>query len=146
MSQSCPISLKLVDGTIARINAFWITSLVLLFLATSQVGLLYFLFLDFIIRLSGYLNYSLVFLTSRFVKKIFGLKTKMTDGAAKKLAAYFGLVFIGLMIFCWLFDLHVALHVTAFILLTCSSLEVLFNYCVGCKIYYIFKKLHIQRG
>jgi len=89
----------------------------------------------------GYHSWSLIFYASKLVKKLFSLKTQMTDTAAKKLAASFGLCFVLLMsIFS---DLHLdkALYITSTILLICSSLEVVFNYCLGCEIYHIYKKL-----
>ena len=141
MARSCPVSFKQVDGTIARINATFITLLVLLFLFTSYISILYFLVLDFGLRVFGYHSWSLIFHSSKLVKKLFSLKTHMTDAAAKKLAASFGLVFVILMSF--FSDLHwdKALYVTSTILLICSSLEVVFNYCLGCEIYHIYKKL-----
>lgn len=141
MARSCPVSFEQVDGTIARINAVFITLLVSLFLFTTYTNILYFLVLDFGLRVFGYHSLSVIFHVSRLVKKIFALKTHMTDAAAKKLAASFGLFFVVLMsVFS---DLHLdkALYITSTILLICSSLEVVFNYCLGCEIYHIYKKL-----
>ena len=145
MARSCPISSKQIDGTIARINAVFITLLIIIFLLTSNTIILYFLAIDFLLRLSNYKSWSLIFIFSTGVKKLFTLKTKMTDAAAKKLAALFGLVFIVVMIIFTSLDLDIALYITAAILLYCTSLEVLFNYCVGCEIYHIFKKINHKR-
>ncbi|MGE4471554.1 MAG: DUF4395 family protein [Sulfuricurvum sp.] len=38
--------------------------------------------------------------------------------------------------------LNVAVNLIAAIFLVCASLELLFGYCVACKIYYIAKKLY----
>lgn len=141
MARSCPISFKQIDGTIARINAIFITLLVVIFLITSNVFILYFLAIDFLLRLSNYKSFSPIFNLSKNVKKIFSLKTHMTDAGAKRLAAYFGLTFVLLMSILSNLNLDFALYATAVILLCCSSLEVLFNYCVGCEIYHIYQKL-----
>jgi hypothetical protein len=146
MARSCPLSFKQIDGTIARINAVFITLLVVMFLITSNEFILYFLAIDFLLRLSNYKSFSPIFNLSKNVKKLFSLKTNMTDAGAKRLAAYFGLIFIVLMSILSNLNLDVALYITATILLFCSSLEVLFNYCVGCEIYHIYKKLNYERS
>lgn len=141
MARSCPVSFEQVDGTIARINAVFITLLVSLFLFTSYTNILYFLVLDFGVRVFGYHFWSLIFHASKLVKKLFSLKTHKTDAAAKKLAASFGLCFVLLMSVFSELHLDKALYITSTILLICSSLEVVFNYCLGCEIYHIYKKL-----
>lgn len=141
MSKSCPISLKQIDGTIVRINAFIITILVLSFLISSNVLILYFIFIDFIIRVSKYNTYSLVFNFSKAIKKIFKLKTKMTDSGSKRWAMFFGLFFMFITIILYSLDLKVALYISIIFLLICSSLEAFFSFCLGCEIYYIYKKL-----
>jgi hypothetical protein len=145
MARSCPISFKQIDGTIARINAVFITLLVILFSSTSANIILYILALDFAIRLSKFKKYSPIANFSKFIKKLLKLKTKMTDAAAKKLAAFFGLFFIVIMAFLSNMGLNVALYTTTAILLTCSSLEVFFNYCLGCEIYHLYKKLFYKK-
>jgi len=144
MARSCPKSFKQIDGTIARINATFITLFVILFLITSNEVILYALTLDFILRLSGFKSFSPIFNLSSSIKKLLHLKTKMTDAGAKRLAAIFGLSFMLIMAIFSNFELDIALYVTAAILLSCSSLEVLFNYCVGCEIYHIYKKINIK--
>jgi len=141
MAHSCPVSFRQIDGTIARINAIFITLLVGIFLWTSFLSILYFLVLDFGFRVFGYHSWSPIFHASKLIKKLFSLKTHMTDGAAKKLAASFGLFFVLLMSVFGSLHLDKALYITSTILLICSSLEVLFNYCLGCEIYHIYKKL-----
>ncbi|MFT5662157.1 MAG: hypothetical protein ACI9TV_002805 [Sulfurimonas sp.] len=142
MSQSCPITFKRIDGNVARIGAFFVVTLVVLYLATSFILFLYILALDFITRL--YLNkeFSIIFQLSKTVKKILKIKTMMTDAGAKRLAATFGLMFSVLLIIEAHFSLDIALYITATILLICASMEVLFDYCVGCKVYYIIKKIY----
>ena len=145
MAQSCPISFKQIDGTIARINAFFITLLVVIFSFTSIDIILYILIFDFAIRLSELKAYSPISNLSKLVKKIFKLKTKMTDAAAKRLAAFFGLFFLLLMTTLSYLSYNVTLYLVTMVLLTCSSLEVLFNYCLGCEIYHIYKKITFKK-
>ncbi len=142
MSQSCPISLFKVDAKIARINAFFITLLLIAFLLTFNRIILYFLFYDFLVRLFLNKRYSLVYRLSKVIKKVLHLKTEMVDGGAKRLATYFGFAFVALLIIQTWLHLSVFLYLTAAVLLTCTTLEVLFNYCIGCKIYYLIKKIY----
>jgi len=143
MARSCPISFKEIDGTIARINAMFITLLIVTFFITAYTSILYFLVIDLGVRLFGYYNFSLIFNFSKLVKKIFFLKTKMTDAGAKRLATFFGLFFVLLMSVLSNFHFDNALYITGIILLICSSLEMLFNYCLGCEIYHIYQKIKL---
>ncbi len=143
MTRSCPISFKQIDGTIARINAIFITLLVILFMLTYNQFILYFLAIDFLFRLTDYKKFSLISTLSTKTKILLSLETKMTDAAAKKLAAIFGLVFVIVMIVLNSLGLYMALNIVGLILLSCSSLEVLFNYCLGCEIYHLYKKTKV---
>ena len=114
---------------------------VVLFLITSEIFLLYNLAIDFYIRIYGNRKYSLIFQLSKLVKKTFNIKKSITDGAAKRLAAQFGLAFSIILIVEAQLSINVALYITASILLFCASLEFIFDYCVGCKVYYLTKRL-----
>ncbi|MDY0052714.1 MAG: DUF4395 domain-containing protein [Aliarcobacter sp.] len=144
MSKSCPISLKQIDETIIRINAFIITILVLCFLISSNKFILYFIFIDFIIRVSKYNRFSLVLNFSKVIKKVFNLKTKMTDSGPKRWAMFFGLFFIFIIIILYSLDFKIALYLSIVFLLICSSLEAFFSFCLGCEIYYIYKKIRLN--
>jgi len=139
--QACPISYKQIDGTIARINAFFITLLVVIFLYTSLSVVAYILSIDFFIRLYVNKKFSPIFNLSRITKKILNLRTNLTEAAPKRLAAYFGLFFSMFISVESTLGLYETAYITSLILLFCSSLELFFNYCLGCKIYYIVKKI-----
>ena len=142
MSQACPLAFRLIDGTLARISTVGVSLFVLLFLFTHQSGFLFFVLVDFIMRLYGFKKYSLILNAAILIKKIFAFKTEMTDAGAKRLAAHFGVLFIILLILESFFSLHVMLYITAAIFLLCSGLEIVFGYCIGCKIYFIVKKIY----
>lgn len=145
MQRSCPVSLKHIDATVARINAVFITLFVVLFLFTSYKLILIILACDFCIRIFGWGKYSPISNLSVATKKMLHLKTRMSDPAPKKLAAFFGLTFLLLMILLSFLNFTFALYTTATILLICTSLEVVFNYCVGCEIYHIYKKIPLKK-
>ncbi len=139
--QACPISYKQIDGTIARINAFFITLSVVIFLYTSLSIVTYILTIDFFIRLYINKKFSPIFNLSKITKKILNLRTNLTETAPKRLAAYFGLFFSIFISVESTLGLYETAYITSLILLFCSSLELFFNYCLGCKIYYIIKKI-----
>lgn len=141
MQHSCPVSFQQIDGTIARINAFFITVFVVLFLLTNQALILLVLIYDFAVRLFVSNKLSLVFHLSSMCKRLFALHTNKTDGAPKRVAAFFGLFFISLMLILHVANFEFALYVTAAVLLFCSTLEVTINYCLGCEIYHIYNKI-----
>ncbi len=141
-SQSCPMSFQQIDATIARIGAFFVCCLVLSFFATNSIVLLYILAVDFYIRIYSNKSYSLIYQLSKFIKKIFKLETKLTDSAAKRLAAQFGLLFSLVLIVLAHLELTMALYPIAITLLACASLEFIFEYCIGCKVYYVIKKIY----
>lgn len=142
MSQACPLAFRLIDGTLARISALFVALFVLLFLFTNQSGFLFFILIDFMMRLYGFKKYSLVLNAAILTKKIFALQTAMTDAGAKRLAAHFGVLFVVLLIIESFLALHVTLYLTALSFLLCTALEIFFGYCIGCKIYYIIKKIY----
>ena len=142
MSQACPINYHNVDGTLFRITSFFTALFVVLFLATSQLLIIYFLVIDFWMRLFGCKQYSWVIWLASGVQKMFKLPAKKTDGAAKRLAGIFGFFFmIALMVESY-FQTQILIFITAGIFLTCSSLEVFFEYCIGCEIYFFIKKIY----
>ena len=137
MQESCPVSFKKVDGAIIRINSFWVSLGVVLFLYTNSPIWLYILFYDFSMRLYGKKIFSPLSHLSIFTKKILKIESDISDAAAKRLAAHFGLLFVFLLILTSYLELQIAIYAVASIFLFCASLELLFNYCIGCKIYFL---------
>lgn len=113
------------------------------YLFSSQIFFIYVLGLDLIIRLFINKRFSPIQQISRFVKNLVGAKTHNTDAGAKRLAAYFALAFAWTVIALHGFDYIYAAKIVSVIFVSCSTLEFFFNYCVGCKIYYIYKKLTV---
>ncbi|CAI6149296.1 MAG: hypothetical protein SPLUMA1_SPLUMAMAG1_00831 [uncultured Sulfurimonas sp.] len=139
-NKSCPISLVSIDSNIARINAFYTGMLVLAFSLTLQVPILYFLILDFSTRLFYKREYSFLFILSSATKDILKLKSVKVDAAPKILANYFGLIFAVLITLTALLELTSIMYILVIVLLICVFLEVVFNYCLGCEIYHLYKK------
>lgn len=142
-NKSCPISLISVDGNIARVNAFYVGTLFSLYLITTSSVLVYFLIIDFMIRLFLNKNYSPLFLLSKTTKEVLSLQNDIVDAAPKRLASFFGLVFLVTIALLNLLHLTLLFYIFSVILLLCITLEVLFSYCLGCEIYHLYKKIFV---
>ena len=142
MANACPLNFVKVDSNIARFSSLFVAMLVLFYLYTGNVFILYFLAFDFIMKLFLNPGVSPIHMLATFLKGFFKIKSKFTDGGAKKLAGFFGLFFVFLLIIThylhiWNLSLGIAI-----VFLSCSLLDVFFNFCIGCKIYYIIKKIY----
>ena len=140
-NKSCPISLVSVDSNMARINAFYVGLFFSIYILTSFSPLIYFLVIDFSTRIFLRKEYSLTYTLAYFTKKSLNLKNTPVDGAPKKLASYFGLLFISLVAVVNVFDSSFLFYTLSLILLACIFLEVVFSYCLGCEIYHLYQKI-----
>ncbi|MDY0120474.1 MAG: DUF4395 domain-containing protein [Sulfurimonas sp.] len=141
MAYNCPLTFQKVESHISRLSSFLVSSLIIAYLITSNVYILYFLLIDFLIRLYMDKSYSLIFLFAKAIKNILALKDSFCDGGAKRLAAYFGLLFVFLLIATHYLDQWLVSLAIAAIFLVCSLLDVLFDFCIGCKVYYLIKRV-----
>jgi hypothetical protein len=142
MSYSCPVSFERIESNTSRLSSFIVSICVIYYFLTFNVLIAYFLFFDFSIRLFYKKEYSLIHLVSATIKKSFRIKDKYVDSGAKKLAGIFALIFIFLLIIANHMDYKAFAFVVGGIFVLCSLLDAFLNYCVGCKIYYIIKKIY----
>jgi len=141
MAPTCPIAFRQIDGTIVRINAVTLSLLLIAYLISSQIIFIYILGVDLMIRLFINKRLSPINQISRLIKMAIRAKTNNTDAGAKRLAAYFALGFSLGIITLHSFGLVNEAKGLSSVFILFSSLEVIFNYCVGCKIYFIYKRL-----
>jgi len=142
MATACPLNFKKVDANLSRFAALVVALLVMLYLFTHTTFILFFLAFDFATRLFWSEKYSLISTLAKLLKNIFTKEEKFTDGAAKKLAGFFGLFFVIALIVIDFFAIWELSLIVAAIFLTCSLLDVFFDYCLGCKVYFIIKKIY----
>ncbi|MEA3523181.1 MAG: DUF4395 domain-containing protein [Campylobacterota bacterium] len=140
MIRSCPINFQRIDATTIRIVSFIVIIAIVLHVSISSSWILLFLVFDFMVRLYGDNNYSLTFRLATWVQKQLRLPSKYEDAAAKRLAGHFGLLFTLLLLSAYLLELPQFFYTVATIFVSCASLEVLFGFCVGCKVYYVIQK------
>ncbi|MDF1882886.1 DUF4395 domain-containing protein [Sulfurimonas sp. SAG-AH-194-C21] len=139
-NKSCPISLISVDSNVARINAFFTGMLVITYFLTLQTPILYFLVLDFSTKLFLKKEYSFLFILSSATKDILKFPSVKVDAAPKRLANYFGLLFAILITIATLLEFSTFMYALLIILFLCIFLEVVFNYCLGCEVYHLYKR------
>lgn len=144
MAQQCPLIFRQIDANTVRINTFFVISVVAAYLVTGVLSLLLLLIIDFLLRLYGYKHFSPIQNLSLIIQKKFSIPAKMEDAGAKRLAAFFGVGFTVALVIFDLLGIKLAVDATAAIYLFCASLELLFGYCIACKIYYIAKKVYPQ--
>lgn len=141
MAPTCPVSLRQIDGTIVRINALSLSLMLGAYLLSGQIAFIYIVAVDLIIRLFINKRLSPINQMSRLIKAAIRAKTSNTDAGAKRLASYFALGFSWSIIALHSFGFVNEAKGLSGIFVLFSSLELLFNFCVGCKIYFIYKRL-----
>lgn len=140
VAPACPITFRQIDGTITRINSLSITLILIAYLFSSQIVLIYILGVDLIIRLFINKKLSPVNQLSSLIKMLIRAETQNTDAGAKQLASYFALGFSWAVIILHSLGFFNMAIIVSIIFVSCSLMELVFNYCVGCKIYFIYKK------
>jgi len=131
-----------VNTNISRVNALFVSTLVIAYLISSNIAILFFLAMDFSLKLFIDKKYAPLFVLSKFVKEGLKLEDHFSDGGAKRLAAYFGLVFVFLLIATHILHSLTLSLVIGIIFISCALLDVFFSYCIGCKIYFVIKKIY----
>ena len=142
MAQQCPLLFRQVDATVIRINTLFVMGAIIGFLATQNIAILILLIFDFALRLYGHKHLSPINRLSLLIQQTLSLRIKMEDAGAKRLAAFFGVGFTIVLIISFLLHAEAAEALIAGVFLFCSSLDLLFGYCIACKIYYITKRIY----
>ncbi|WP_455756224.1 DUF4395 family protein [Sulfurimonas sp.] len=142
MSHTCPLNFVPIDSNTSRLSSLIVAILVITYVITLNEYILYFLFFDFTFKLFIKKDSSIVFMIALYMKELLNIGEKLTDGGAKRLAGMFGLFFVLLLLITHFLNFFVASIVVAGIFVTCSLLDVILNYCLGCKIYFLIKKVH----
>ncbi|MBI4834284.1 MAG: DUF4395 domain-containing protein [Planctomycetes bacterium] len=135
MNVACPISGKLGNERVARLNAFMVLAALAAFIFTKEEIIVYAAAADFLIR--GFINpkYSPLSITSSFILKLLRVKPRMEDMARKVFAAKIGTFFCVIMAVFLLADMQTASFITAGAVMFFAALESFFGFCVACKLY-----------
>ncbi|TET88784.1 MAG: DUF4395 domain-containing protein [Sulfurovum sp.] len=141
MSPSCPISTRRVDTNMMRIISFQVVIFTLALIFTQEKLFALILLFDFSVRALRMTGLSPFHTVGKFMLNRWGAEPKMCDESPKRFALYLGLM---TSFFLSLFYIGGTVEIATFIaiiLLTCALLETLFDFCIGCKIYYAIQLL-----
>ena len=136
MAQSCPISLRRVDSNMVRVISFQVSLFTVILLMTQESIFALILLFDFFMRTLRYLQFSPFHHIAKFVLTGWGIAPKLCDESPKRFALYMGLVASLFLAVFYLAGFTTFATAIATILLICALLETLFDFCIGCKIYY----------
>ncbi len=139
MSPSCPISQRRIDTNIVRVVSFQLFLFTLLFAVTRNDLFIFVVLYDFAARVFRQERYSPFAQIAKTVLKHWDVTPNFSDESPKRFALYLGFITsIAITLFALLGLVKTALFV-AFILMICAILEVLFDFCIGCKLYYVLQ-------
>ena len=141
MSPSCPISAQRIDSNIVRIISFQVVIFVLMLLYTHAIPFALILLYDFVVRALRKPAWSPFAQIAKWSAKGLGLRPNYSNEAPKRFALYLGLVFTSVLVLLYAAGWVNAAAAVAVILLFCALLETLFDFCIGCKLYYAIQLL-----
>ena len=136
MSPSCPISIRRVDSNMVRIISFQVALFTVILLLTQESVFALVLFFDFFMRTIRQSKFSPFQIVGQFVVTGWGIAPKLCDESPKRFALYLGLITSLFLVVFYLAGFTTLATSIAVILLICALLETLFDFCIGCKIYY----------
>ncbi len=141
MFKSCPISSRRIDSHIVRFISAQVSLITVLLIITKLPVFAIILLLDFVIRAFRKPQFSPFFIIGKFSIHLLNLKAKMCDEAPKRFALFMGLSITLAISILYIGNYETLAIIIASILLICALLETLFDFCLGCKVYQIFKIL-----
>jgi len=143
----CPVSDKRINENVARANATLTVLFLTAFALTSNVLLIVFLLIDFVLRGMELSRYSPFSIISIKIVKLLGIKPKIINAGPKLFAARIG-VFFSFAIFVSSFTgFDILTYILTGIFGVCAFLEEFFGYCVACKIYpFVYRVLYSTAG
>jgi len=136
MAQVCPISTRRVDSNIARIISFQVVLFTTILLITQENIFAFILLFDFFMRALRQPQLSPFHIIGKFILTGWGVAPKLCDESPKRFALYMGLLTSLFIAVFYVAGFTTFATVITSILLFCALLETLFDFCIGCKIYY----------
>jgi len=132
---SCPVSTEKINETAARMVAFTVLLLSIVYILTTSVWIFVLLSFDFFIRGFTTLQISPLKQFVKLLTSVIPIKNKPVDAAPKKFAAKLGFIMsvvITSLYFTGLVEISIYI---AYPLALFASLESLAAICVGCYVY-----------
>ena len=141
MTQVCPVSNNQIRVAIIRLNALFVSVLIISFLFFSMEWIIAFLAADYFIRGFVKRDLSMIKGISTFLVEKLNFNTKSINAGPKIFAAKIGFFMSLLTVILSLTGHTILSIVVASTLLAFSVLEGVFSFCVACKVYPFFCKL-----
>jgi hypothetical protein len=82
-------------------------------------------------------------MTGSLILKSLHILPKLSDEAPKRFALYLGLVTSLLVVIAHIVGFDLIVSVIGTILFSCTLLEFMFDFCVGCKIYHMIQLVKV---
>jgi uncharacterized membrane protein YccF (DUF307 family) len=139
----CPVDFIKINENKARLTAFFVLVLTLVYLRTGVWLIMAFLVVDFSLRTFNLGKYSLIGFVSDAVIKQLNIKNKPVDRAPKRFAAGVGLVFTAAILAVFLLAVPLAPMILAVVMALFALLESFFGFCAGCYVYDFGKKISL---
>jgi len=136
ISASCPISLRRVDANMVRAMSFQVVLFVIILLFTQESFFALVLLFDFTVRTLRLSKFSPFHFIAQFILTGWGIAPKLCDESPKRFALYMGLGISLVLAVLFAVGFTIIATLIAVVLLVCALLETLFDFCIGCKIYY----------
>ena len=145
MSQTCPISTRRVDSNMVRIISFQVALFTVILLLTQESIFALILLFDFFMRTLRQQNFSPFHMVGKFILDGWGVAPKLCDESPKRFALFLGLVISLFLVVFYAAGFTAFATAIAIILFICALLETLFDFCIGCKIYYAIQIMNAMK-
>lgn len=139
-NESCPISLESVNNSILRIVSLTNLVMVGIFLMGGGIGWVLYVIADNLLRLAGYKAYSPLYNIAAWANATLSITPEPYDIGPKKFALTIGTLMLASIVVFWWLDMFVVYITLSLIMAFLLLLDGGFNYCVGCKMYSIFRR------
>lgn len=136
MLASCPISTRRVDANMVRVISFQVLFFAVILIWTQESIFAMVLLFDFLMRSLRLAHFSPFQIVAKFILSVWGLEPKMCDESPKRFSLYMGLVISLILVVLFISGLTTIATFIVVLLFVCALLETLFDFCIGCKIYY----------
>jgi len=131
----CPVDFIPINENKARLTAFLVFLLTIIYLLNGFWLIIAFLFIDFSLRAFNFGKYSLLGFMSDAIVKQLKIKNKPVDRAPKRFAAGVGLVFSLAILLAAFFQQPTIVYILSGVIIFFAFLESFFAFCAGCYVY-----------
>ena len=131
----CPVDFIPINENKARLTAFFVFTLTIIYLLNGFWLIMAFLLFDFTLRAFNLGKYSLLGFISDAIIKQLKIKNKPVDRAPKRFAAGVGLIFSLAILIAGYFQQQLIVYALSGVLIFFAFLESFLGFCAGCYVY-----------